>query len=160
MVGSGDADRVGVGRRSLSFVALLALVGLMMLPGVAGAEDRNLDVTVEKSLTYHGRRSPLPMPYHLRGASHGKVAESFGTMTTSQRTRALGRSAEHSCSIAFQSAIIRLQETARSRGGNGVVDIVSLVDGQEVEVPGGFRCRVGRVMVNVALVGRAVKLAD
>ena len=138
----------------------LALTAPVVAPGRASASDLKIDMTVEQSLTYHGRRAPLELPYHMRGADHAEIEKSIETVKSSQRTRAMGRSPEAACAIAFQSAIIQLQKATKKLGGNAVVDIVSSVKGKESVVADGFRCRAGMWSAYVVLTGKAVKLAE
>jgi hypothetical protein len=59
----------------------------------------------------------------MKGESHPKVARELGTFTSNRRTNAFNKSDRDACHIAFLSAVIALQERARSEGGNAVVDI-------------------------------------
>ena len=138
----------------------LAVLTIMLIagPGAAQLENRVIEMTIEESLSYEGRNKIRDMPYHLRGAEHGKVVESLGPMKTNKRTRSVGRSAEYACAIAFQSAIIQLQKRAFELGGNAVVDIVSVVDHRSIDVKDGFRCSLEPFTANVVLTARAVKL--
>ena len=144
----------------MSRVRVLPVVILMLLLAPAAtARHDYLDLTVETSSKYAGKESVGPMPFYLQGQKHPKEVESLGEMKTDKRTRAAGRPDEHACSIAFQSAIIQLQRRATALGANAIVDIRSVTGGVVFESDSVFRCAVGNIVANVALTGRAVKLA-
>ncbi len=71
----------------------------------------------------------------------------------SNRTSAR-RSQQERCEIAFASAIIALQNRARSEGGNAVINITSGGEPSATE----FTCTSGRAMARVRLRGTVVTL--
>lgn len=72
----------------------------------------------------------------------------------SNRTSAR-RSQQERCETAFASAIIALQNRARSEGGNAIINITS--GGGDPSVTE-FTCTSGRAMARVRLKGTVVKL--
>lgn len=84
----------------------------------------------------------------------------YGEFKTSQRTNALGKSREEACQWALASSIRQLQARAFREGGNAVVNIKSNVKHVEKSSDTKFDCLAGKVMVNVALKGTVVKLAE
>jgi len=75
------------------------------------------------------------------------VEKKIGVWDSSQTSR--------NCETAFASAIIRLQNRARTEGGNAVINIVSgSGDSSETD----FTCTAGRMMKRVRLSGTVVKL--
>ena len=157
----GIREHVRVRRiRRASWLSWLSVFAFASVAGPAFARNDILDVEVERAKEFRGRRSVLEMPFYLRGQSTPEIVETIQTMSTRKVTRGFGRSDLHACSIAFQSAVIQLQERAFSIGANAVVDVVSVVDGRVVEFPDRFRCVVGDMIARVSLSAKAVKIEE
>lgn len=78
-----------------------------------------------------------------------KLWEGDSSQTSSRRSQ------QERCETAFASAVIRLQNKARSEGGNAVINITSgSGDSSETE----FTCTSGRAMARVRLHGTVVTL--
>jgi len=137
----------------------LALL-ISLWPAEAVADDDVISVEVAKALEYSGRRKPSAFAWFMMGRQHGESEKLQGRMVTRKSTSAFGRSDQHACGIAFQSAIIQLQKRAQKLGGNSVVDIVSIADGETFESKDSFRCSVGNLVATVHLEARAAVLAD
>jgi len=79
--------------------------------------------------------------------------------TTSKKTQTAGRGGdEEACNWVMQSALIQLQQTARSMGGNAVVNIESFYKRNVFRSNDQFECHAGNVVSGVALRGDIVKL--
>jgi len=91
---------------------------------------------------------------------YSAVKTNFGEFKTSQRTNAFRKAREEACQWALAAALIQLQERAVKEGGNAVVNIKSNIKNKEISSEQDYECLAGSVMVNVALKGTAVRLAD
>ena len=91
---------------------------------------------------------------------HHKVIKKYGIFKTSKRTNAFMKSKENACQWALASAIKSLQHRAVREGGNAVINIKSNIKNNERSSDTDFFCLVGNVMVNVALKGTVVELAE
>ena len=78
-----------------------------------------------------------------------KIGEWDSNRTSSRRSQ------QERCEIAFASAIIALQNRARTEGGNAVINITS---GGGESSTSEFTCTSGRAMARVRLKGTVVKL--
>ena len=78
-----------------------------------------------------------------------KLWEGDSSQTSSRRSQ------QERCETAFASAIIRLQNKARTEGGNAVINITS-GSGESSETE--FTCTAGRMMSRVHLRGTVVTL--
>jgi uncharacterized protein YbjQ (UPF0145 family) len=137
-----------------------ATVFLAMLLSAGPALGRSdlIELSVADAKGYPEAEALLDVPFYMAGQKHRAVAEVIGEYRTNRRTNAFNKTDEHACAIAFLSAIIQLQKRAVKVGGNAVVDIRSNTKDQKFESARAFRCAVGNVVSNVALIGRAVKL--
>jgi uncharacterized protein YbjQ (UPF0145 family) len=86
------------------------------------------------------------------------IANRISSDKTSQKTNAVGKSAETSCNWAFLSAMLALQKRAHSVGADAVVNIVSNYKNIENSSATEFECHEGNIMSGVALKGEFVKL--
>ncbi len=92
--------------------------------------------------------------------SHPKVKTTFGEYKTSQRTNALGKARQDACQWALAASIKQLQERALREGGDAVINIKSNIKNREKSSETEYDCLAGSMMVNVALKGTVVKLAE
>lgn len=84
----------------------------------------------------------------------------YGEYKTSQRTNALGKSREDACQWALASSIKQLQARATREGADAVINIRSNIKNREFSSETEYQCLAGTIMVNVALKGTVVKLAE
>lgn len=92
------------------------------------------------------------------GKSGGNVAKSFGTVVTNKKTNAFGKSDLKACEWVLLSALLSLQDRARSDGGNAVVDIASYYKKNKVVSTSEYECHAGAIIAGVALQGKVVTL--
>jgi len=118
-----------------------------------------IDIPVKTATAHDESSALLDVAYYMAGRSHPAIAKDLGVYRSNKRTNAFTKSDEHSCSIAFMSAVIALQKRAQRLGGDAVVDIKSITQHKELESSTEFRCVVGNVVANVALSGRVVRFA-
>jgi uncharacterized protein YbjQ (UPF0145 family) len=90
--------------------------------------------------------------FYLAGTGpKGKVLES--NVVTNRKTNAFGKSDGEACDWAAQSALIALQDAAKTAGANAVVNIVSYYKKVENKDPANYECHAGAVIAGVALRG-------
>ncbi len=143
-----------------SLLGLLLLAFLVSVAPDAGARDTEHFFSAQEAAESDvGRTKLFEEAFYLKGQKHPKVAKRLGQHATDQSTRGVFRSDEDSCHVAFISAIRELQVQARRKGGDGVVDIVSITRGKETSSATQFRCIAGATIVHVGLRGTLVKLA-
>ena len=103
----------------------------------AGKADGTLDGSV--AFYFKGARAP--------------AATRLGPATTNKKTNAFGKSDETACQWVFLSALKALQEAAKQRGANAVVDIESNYKSQPFASATQYECGAGGLMAGVALKG-------
>ena len=139
---------------------LMAAIGASLtIATVAWARNTFLDIPVAEAKKSERSNQLKDVPFYMKGESHPKVARELGTFTSNRRTNAFNKSDRDACHIAFLSAVIALQERARSEGGNAVVDIRSITRHNDLDSRDQYRCVAGAVVANVVLTGRVVELA-
>ena len=96
---------------------------------------------------------PLALIATLLVAVPSAIVERHGPATTNRKTNALNKSDEEACRWVLMSALVALQDAAKDRGANAVVDIVSNYKGREYASATRYECGAGTLMAGVALKG-------
>lgn len=142
------------------FVALTALALLLIAPIGAQARETTHNFSVKDAAESElGQAKLYDVPFYMKGQKHPRVNKVVFEVSTEQSTRGAFRSDDDSCQVAFLSAIRELQNTAREKGGNAIVDIVSVTWNKETESSDEYRCVAGTFVVHVGLKGKIVKIA-
>jgi hypothetical protein len=143
-------------------ICLIGVAGLLMLtsPPVRAADDivmlsiadaMNLPAAKEKldgSVKFYFGHQPAP-----------KITQKHGNFIANPKTNAFGKSEGKACDWAFLSALISLQDRAKSVGANAVVNIQSYYKKHEVTSETQFECHKGFLIAGVALRGDVVRTA-
>ena len=90
--------------------------------------------------------------------AHPPVEKKIGHWGTNKKTNAFGKSDRTACEWAFLSAVIALQDRAKSEGGDAIINIKSNYKNNETSSETEYMCGAGAVMAGVALKGDVVKL--
>jgi uncharacterized protein YbjQ (UPF0145 family) len=109
--------------------------------GIATGKASSRDQIKDDIALYFGKQKTPPVVK--------KLWEGDSSQTSSRRSQ------QERCETAFASAIIRLQNKARTEGGNAVINITS-GSGESSETE--FTCTAGRMMSRVHLRGTVVTL--
>ena len=109
--------------------------------GIATGKASSRDQIKDDIKLYFGKQKTPPVVK--------KIWEGDSSQTSSRRSQ------QERCETAFASAIIRLQNKARTEGGNAVINITS-GSGESSETE--FTCTSGRMMARVRLHGTVVTL--
>jgi uncharacterized protein YbjQ (UPF0145 family) len=123
-----------------SELLLIPLADVLQMPEAAG----KLDGSVK---------------FFLKGQSTPKVEQKLFEDAANRKSNAFNKDATWACKWAALSALMGLQEKAKSVGANAVIDIVSYYKSRTVENPVTFQCYAGALMVGMAFKGTYVKLA-
>jgi hypothetical protein len=91
-------------------------------------------------------------------AGHPTPQGDMGDYRADKKTRSIGRSDQDACEWAFLSALIDLQQRARTLGANAVIGIESFFKEQTSTSETEFECGAGSMMAAVNLRGKLVKL--
>jgi len=138
--------------------ALVTALVFMSVAAQARESEHNFSAK-EAAESDMGKAKLYDVPFYLKGQKRPGVAKVISEVTTEQSTRGAFRSDADSCQVAFLSAIRELQSQATAKGGNAVIDIVSITWNKQTESATDFRCMAGSFVVHVGLKGKIVKLA-
>ena len=132
---------LAIGALASPAMAVDEIVKYKIQGGIATGKASSRDQIKDDIALYFGKQKTPPVVK--------KIWEGDSNQTSSRRSQ------QERCETAFASAIIRLQNRARSEGGNAVINITSgSGDSSETE----FTCTAGRAMSRVRLHGTVVTL--
>lgn len=86
------------------------------------------------------------------------VQQRLGEDVTNKKTNAANKSDAVACNWVALSALKALQDGAKSRGANAVVDVVSYYKKNEFKSTTNFECYAGAILAGVALKGTYAKV--
>ncbi|MFI8718224.1 excinuclease ATPase subunit [Stenotrophomonas sp. NPDC077464] len=86
------------------------------------------------------------------------VQQRFSEDVTNKKTNAANKSDAVACNWVALSALKALQDGAKSRGANAVVDIVSYYKKNEFKSTTNYECYAGAILAGVALKGTYAKV--
>ena len=84
--------------------------------------------------------------FYLAGEKTPAVAARMGEDVTNKKTNGVGKSDVESCNWVALSALKALQEGAKDRGANAVIDIVSYFKKNEFRSATHYECYAGNIM--------------
>jgi len=136
-----------------------ALLSVALLPGLSQARDTThfLDFqSVVNEATQAGRLDGSVKFYLNKTPAGAQIINA--NVTTSQKTNAFNKTDEAACSWALQSALIKLQNSAKAAGANAVVDLASNYKNKEYRDDSKYECHAGAIMAGVALKAKYAKV--
>ncbi|WP_029049618.1 hypothetical protein [Cupriavidus sp. amp6] len=148
-------------KSALSVVAM-SLCACALLSAPAHARDTKYMLPIQEVLDMPEAKEKLDdsFRFYLSGQKTPKVLQRMESGVSNRKTNGVGKSDEDGCRWAALSALIALQDTAKSQGANAVIDIVSYYKKNEVSSPTDYECHAGAVVVGVALKGTYAKVAQ
>ena len=139
---------------------LTVMFGAVLVIGLAQARDTHLKLPLKDAMEtadYKAKADPN-IKLFFGAQEHPKPAQSFGTVKTNKKTNFFNKSDKEGCEWVFLSAILALQEAARQRGGDAVINIKSNYKNVEFTSETEYECGAGAVTGGVAFIGEIVKL--
>ena len=140
--------------------ALIASIVLLGLASTAQARDTRVEQSLRDLVNSPEARNAGidgSVRFYLAGEKVS-VQQRFGEDVTNKKTNAANKSDEEACRWVALSALRALQDGAKSRGANAVVDIVSYYKKNEFKSTSHYECYAGAIMAGVALKGTYAKV--
>jgi uncharacterized protein YbjQ (UPF0145 family) len=141
---------------------IIALAALLAAPAVQARETR-LELPLQALVQSDEAKAAGidgSVKFYLAGQSAPAVTSRLGDDVTNRKTNAANKSDEQACRWVALSALKALQEGAKMRGANAVVDIVSYYKQNEFKSASNFECYAGTILAGVALKGTYAKVGD
>ncbi|MDR7133002.1 uncharacterized protein YbjQ (UPF0145 family) [Lysobacter niastensis] len=140
---------------------IIALAVLLAAP-VAHARETRVELPLQELVASAEAKAAGidgSVRFYLAGQKTPKVASKMGEDVTNRKTNAANKSDEQACRWVALSALKALQDGAKARGANAVVDIVSYYKKNEFKSASNYECHAGSILAGVALKGTYAKVA-
>lgn len=145
----------------MSKTLIIALAALLAAP-VAHARETRVELPLQELVASADAKAAGidgSVRFFLAGQKTPKVASRMGEDVTNKKTNAANKSDEQACRWVALSALKALQDGAKARGANAVVDIVSFYKKNEFKSASNYECYAGTILAGVALKGTYAKVA-
>lgn len=140
--------------------ALIACAALFAFASTAQARDTPVHQSLQELLnSAEAKNAGIDgsVRFYLAGQKVN-VLQRMGEDVTNKKTNAANKSDEVACRWVALSALKALQDGAKSRGANAVVDIVSYYKKNEFKSATDYECYAGAILAGVALKGTYAKV--
>jgi hypothetical protein len=140
--------------------ALIATAALLAVASTANARETRVEQSLRSLITSpEAKEAGIDgsVRFYLAGEKVN-VQQRFGEDVTNKKTNAANKSDEVACNWVALSALKALQDGAKSRGANAVVDIVSYYKKNEFKSTTNYECYAGAILAGVALKGTYAKV--
>lgn len=142
-----------------AFVVLLSLQ--LPAPGAHAADELVLiDVPEAMATPEYQKQLDQSIGFYFGETPHPEVQHTYGNFITNKKTNAFMKEAGVACRHVLLSALLALQNQAKSLGGNAVINIKSYFKRNEASRDDSAECYKGFLMAGVALKGDVVRLAN
>lgn len=139
-------------------IMTILMLSAVVISGAVQARNDVLTLPLDSIIgTEKANQTLLDIPVFFAGQNHPAISKSWGEVSTSRKTNAVGKSDSEACQWVLLSALKVLQESARKRGFDAVVNIRSNYQNNEFSSATEFQCGAGKIMAGVALKGDLVK---
>lgn len=141
---------------------IIGALFLLSASGLAVARDTVLHLPLADVLAMPEAQAQLDgsVKFFLAGADHPPVQKKVGTDVTNKKTNGVGKPDDVACRWVALSALIALQQSAKQRGANAVVNLASYYKKRPYESSTDYECHAGAVIVGVALKGDYAVIAN
>ncbi|MEK0267561.1 excinuclease ATPase subunit [Stenotrophomonas rhizophila] len=139
--------------------ALIAATALLAVASTAQARDTRVEQSLHELVNSAEARNvgiDGSVKFYLAGEKVS-VLQRLGEDVTNKKTNAANKSDAEACRWVA-SALRALQDGAKSRGANAVVDIVSYYKKNEFKSTTNYECYAGTILAGVALKGTYAKV--
>lgn len=140
--------------------SLIATATLLAFSSSVFARDTRLEQSLADLLSSQQARDAGidgSVRFYLAGQPV-TVLERLGQDVSNRKTNAANKSDEEACRWVALSTLLALQDGAKARGANAVVDIVSFYKSNEFRSATNYECYAGAILAGVALKGTYAKV--
>lgn len=140
--------------------ALIAATALLAVASTANAREIRVELPLHDLINSPEAKAAGidgSVRFFLAGEKVN-VQQRLGEDVTNKKTNAANKSDAEACNWVALSALKALQDGAKSRGANAVVDVVSYYKKNEFKSTTNFECYAGAILAGVALKGTYAKV--
>ncbi len=140
--------------------ALIAATALLAVASTANARETRVELPLHDLINSPEAKAAGidgSVRFFLAGEKVN-VQQRLGEDVTNKKNNAANKSDAEACNWVALSALKALQDGAKSRGANAVVDVVSYYKKNEFKSTTNFECYAGAILAGVALKGTYAKV--
>jgi hypothetical protein len=128
----------------------------------AWAADDIVMLSIQDALAQGRAESKLDgtVKFYFGTQAAPKAVQSHGVFVANPKTNAFAKSEGNACNRVFLSAMISLQDRAKSVGADAIINIQSYYRKHEFSSETQFECHKGFLMAGVALRGEVVRTGN
>ncbi len=145
--------------KRVGFIGLFVLLSASSAHVLAADRVLHLDVKEALDAGFSSGKLDGSVKFYFAGQSTPKVLKTMEEDVTNKKSNAFGKGKEEACKWVMLSALMQLQESAKSRGANAVIGVTSYYKRVEYKSATQYECHAGNMISGVALKGRYAKLA-
>jgi hypothetical protein len=147
-------------KKNLTFFVICATLVIFGLPRQTFPRDDRIMFPIDDALSTSAAQNKLKgIDFYFGNQKHPLILQDFGEFGSNKKTNAFNKSDKQACEWVFLSALLALQDRAKSLGANAVINIKSNYRNNEVVSETEYQCGAGHMFAGVALKGRIVKLS-
>ncbi len=141
---------------------LIAAMAACLFAGGVASRDSVVRVKLADVLAMPEAQEKLDgsVKFYLAGQKHSGVKTRLGSDVSNKKTNGVSKDDVYGCKYVVLSALIAFQQSARQRGANAVVDIVSYYKKNTVRDAEMIECHAGNIMIGAALKGDYAVMAN
>ena len=135
-------------------ILLFALVISVLFSAKASAADVQVWVPLDEvvKMGLDGGQLDGSVTFHLKGNSP-RVSKKLGSDRSNRKTNAFNKTDEYACQWVVLSTLVAFQASAKQKGANAVIDIVSFYKANVKEDPNNIECYAGTFVAGAAIRG-------
>ncbi len=135
-------------------------LSFILLAPAAQARDSKHMLPIQQAMASAEFKNKLDpeIKFYFGNQKHPRAIKTIGNFATNKKTNAFAKSDEEACRWVFLSALLTLQERARSEGGNAVINVASNYKQNTFSSNSQYECHAGAIMAGVALTGDIVRV--
>ena len=144
----------------MSFLNVATMAVLIAAAPVADARNSRMELPLQELVNSpQAKEAGIDgsVRFYLAGQPVA-VSSRMGSGVSNRKTNAANKSDEEACRWAALSVLKEFQESAKKRGANAVVDIVSYYKKNEFKSASNYECYAGAFVAGVALKGTYAKV--
>ncbi|HZV38826.1 MAG TPA: excinuclease ATPase subunit [Pseudoxanthomonas sp.] len=144
-------------------VAIAGMLTLMIAAPHANAADRRVELPLQDLLSSpEAKAAGLDgsVRFYLAGQKTPAVASRMGEGVSNKKTNGVGKSDEEACRWVMLSVLKAFQDSAKAKGANAVVDMVSYFKKNEFRSATNYECHAGNIMSGIAMKGTYAKVGN
>ena len=144
----------------MSFLNVVTMAVLIAAAPVADARNSRMELPLQELVNSpQAKEAGIDgsVRFYLAGQPVA-VSSRMGSGVSNRKTNAANKSDVEACRWAALSVLKEFQESAKKRGANAVVDIVSYYKKNEFKSASNYECYAGTFVAGVALKGTYAKV--